>query len=416
MSSAASAAEPKLKKARVAQVSASRASSQRDARASFAGTRADSFLDIEESTHTGPKDMEELYCSNCTPLRYLQRMLDERKEGFETLLENYPRVCFYSHFSGCNTDYVALHHIGVGLRRLGHSMPVPEHVHACDISRGALTVLKEMTPGPRHVFRDMHARLPASVRDAVATVWHRPVGAAAGDPDLPERFEGVDCIHRRYFLQEFDVHSTAYCVKHDAQCAVYPQADSLAPGSIVLASAGVICKDWSSYGSRRGLAGESGREFSCWKWEAATLSHPLLVIECSPNLTLECISQGLEQYQWQSVVLQPQWFGVPVARERRFSIGVLQGFALTPPLPQAFPLMCLKLDSEYVPLGVGEVVPMICVFSLESPSLLVRHFERWSLICSEVPSCPSACNGPRKAYSKSQGSFQGGRKGPIIPL
>ena len=38
-----------------------------------------------KNAHTGPADMEEIYC---TPLRYLQRMQVERKEGFETLLVN----------------------------------------------------------------------------------------------------------------------------------------------------------------------------------------------------------------------------------------------------------------------------------------------------------------------------------------
>lgn len=51
------------------------------------------------------------------------------------------------------------------------------------------------------------------------------------------------------------------------------------------------------------------------------MQHAVIITECAEALPLDAIKQGFnERVQWASVVLQPEMFGCPVGRRRRFCV------------------------------------------------------------------------------------------------
>lgn len=52
------------------------------------------------------------------------------------------------------------------------------------------------------------------------------------------------------------------------------------------------------------------------------MQHAVIITECAEALQLDAVKQGFsENIQWASVVLQPEMFGCPVGRRRRFCVG-----------------------------------------------------------------------------------------------
>ena len=341
----------------------------------FAGTRADSFLDQDDFQHMGPSSLEELFYS---PVRFLERLQEEDSGAPRRLVKNFGCLSFYSHYSGCNADYVALTHVRDGLKELG--MPAPDvlHLHACDIAKGPLQLLSSMSPPPKHIFMDMHDRLPRNVLKVEEIL---PAAKAAVDQrqfeEAAKKYAEIDG-KRKQFHQGLDRSAKlmGHCVLHNRKC---PAREPPPPEKwLTLSSSGVICKDWSPFGKKLGCAGPSSRELSHWRRESLFLLHPILVVECSTGLPLEVAKEGLDDaYAWTELVLQPTWFGCPISRERKFFVGLLRGkVSLAKELSTQAVVTCFGRSSTFRRLQRG--------LAWQSRTLRPESHQNWELSHANV--------------------------------
>ena len=69
---------------------------------------------------------------------------------------------------------------------------------------------------------------------------------------------------------------------------------------------------------KRGLGGPSARGYSLWARECRAMRPTFIFTECSEFLPLGEVEDrvGRDLYNWYSVVVTPEHFGMPVARRR----------------------------------------------------------------------------------------------------
>ena len=89
--------------------------------------------------------------------------------------------------------------------------------------------------------------------------------------------------------------------------------------------AGSTCVDWSSMGRRAGLSGRSNLAFIIWLNEVVHREPAILIHECTPQFPPALLRARLPSpYMVMSVVIGPDHFGVPVTRDRIFTIAIHQ--------------------------------------------------------------------------------------------
>ena len=267
----------------------------------------------------GPQNAEELVLS---PLDFVTTLCEKEEAAFQQFVNNMQNLGFHSHFSGCNFDYMATMFIREALLHLGMSIPLPTYLHACDVGSAQLRCLASLSPekgGAQHIFRNMWTRLPAGVQEEC--LKHEPLPMTRkDDPDLAEiMYMRISQTLEGYFKDSFDLSAKAKCYRHGGLCPVYAPVD---PGLMVLHSSGLICKDHSSFGTMLRLSGPSTKLFSLWKWEQNEMNWTFYVVECARALSGSVITAGFRNaIVWVSICLQPEWFGAPIGRRRRFTIG-----------------------------------------------------------------------------------------------
>lgn len=289
--------------------------------------------------HDGPSDVEGLLRS---PLHFCQRLRDLDSVAYNTLVRNIKRCAFHSHYSGCGFDFASLKFIAESLVLLGEqNISTPTFVHACDIGKAQQRALLgiPLPEGPQCVFDDMEDRLPRNLVRRCQVLEPTQSMRSQRKQESVRAYEEISNLQKDYFDHSFDAGVLSPCLRHERLCPVFPEVPE---GSLLVHSAGIVCKDFSTFGARQQLGGRSAKLFSMWKWECNAIQFPVVICECAPALTMDEIAKGFsENYIWHSVVLSPELFGFPAARKRRFTIGIDSSrFSLMKPISEQA-LICM---------------------------------------------------------------------------
>ena len=191
-------------------------------------------------------------------------------------------------------------------------------------------LLAEMPPsGPCHVFGDIFECVPASARcklEKSKRAMERKFNktAAEGKPpqqivrDLGESFcADLDTIIKSVRLcpgrQQF-------CYRCQKNCPVAWPHGKRSAGQRALAIAGVTCVDYSSFGKRRAMTGDSMLCQAAWVMQMMADQPDLIIVECVVMFMLRTLKVLEDMYEVASLPFSPVDLGVPSSRPRRYTL------------------------------------------------------------------------------------------------
>jgi hypothetical protein len=214
------------------------------------------------------------------PDSLLQDLLSSSRgeERLTQLLMNFQNVIILdTHFSGIDAPAQSLTHLLASLRKAGHDTGRGFcNRSACDINAKRRLLLRQLgKSSPDHVFCNLLDRLPDVAR---------------------VELEKQDSISGMVSILEASFHSGAFgdnlhanCESHGKQCACYatggPPNDSLQ-----LVVAGVVCRDFSNMGLKRGLQGPNAASLLVWCYERRRRLEDIILIENVPQFADEGLS------------------------------------------------------------------------------------------------------------------------------
>jgi hypothetical protein len=103
-------------------------------------------------------------------------------------------------------------------------------------------------------------------------------------------------------------------------CAVHPPADVRANRRYINVS-GNTCVPWSMLGSKFGWLHECTIVMLAWLWSLVKALPECIIEECTPRFDWEAFQDLLSKwYVVQSLVYSPCQMGIPVKRQRRYTI------------------------------------------------------------------------------------------------
>ena len=191
-------------------------------------------------------------------------------------------------------------------------------------------LLAEMPPsGPCHVFGDIFECVPASARcklEKSKRAMERKFNktAAEGKPpqqivrDLGESFCAdlgtiIKSVHLCPGRQQF-------CYRCQKNCPVAWPHGKRSAGQRALAIAGVTCVDYSSFGKRRAMTGDSILCQAAWVMQMMADQPDLIIVECVVMFMLRTLKVLEDMYEIASLPFSPVDLGVPSSRPRRYTL------------------------------------------------------------------------------------------------
>eukprot|EP00971_Amphidinium_carterae_P342037 6481169-Amphidinium_carterae.2 len=301
------------------------------------GGRAQHHEPIEVAV--GPSTYEEMHA-------WAQHLLD--KLPMERVMRNtQPGVVFTTHYSGMGSAEIAagvVHSYLEQSRSTLSSEPCFEMFSACDNDNACQAVLGKHSVSwschlrapfkPQHVFADLSHVLPAEmIRQwlAVLTVCRNDVSAESTTATRHALVEQAgmafleDSLAELGELKKGATLSDLPCVTHGQNCSCFPKLQ----GRLHVEVAGSTCVGFSTMGKQWQWLHESVVPFLCWIFKVWMLKPRIVVHECVLGFQESVLAQALNftgdpQYHVQSVVFSPHEMGIPVHRNRRYTLCTLR--------------------------------------------------------------------------------------------
>lgn len=297
---------------------------------------------IETSTELGPKDCEELYL---WPEQFSRRLRSVLPSAVvDNALATIQGVRVTTHFSGVGTPELALRMLELSLQKCGvwpSGRQVSFH-SACDSDRRCQQVLQahDIHSRPLHLFTDVLQAVPEEVVHALQTKLRslqeafQSCRAARPEERNNKRVE-LEKEMRTYamdLLGQASFKTDMQCLIHGASCAHFP-----AKGGIHVEVAGSPCVPFvkgGAYGTSMSWLHDVTVPFYVWIHAVKRASPALVVHECVPGFDVQHLEHALNHpvpcYVVQSLVWSPEDEGIPVRRERRYTLCIRMDLA--PPL------------------------------------------------------------------------------------
>ncbi|CAE7670310.1 unnamed protein product [Symbiodinium sp. CCMP2592] len=126
--------------------------------------------------------------------------------------------------------------------------------------------------------------------------------------------------------------ATSFCLVHNKECPIPDTRTYEDRGMLTMAIAGISCPmlslDWSCMGSKHGLVGKGNQANIMWVRERFAKQETVIFMECTSLFDeSEAVTNMLSSiYDFQSIIVGPDDFGLPCTRQRKFSVGVLRSW------------------------------------------------------------------------------------------
>ncbi|CAE7564829.1 unnamed protein product [Symbiodinium necroappetens] len=126
--------------------------------------------------------------------------------------------------------------------------------------------------------------------------------------------------------------ATSFCLVHDKVCPIPDTRTYEDQGMLTIAIAGISCPmlslDWSCMGSKHGLVGKGNQANIMWVRERCAKQEKVIIMECTSLFDeSEAATKMLSSlYDFQSIIVGPDDFGLPCTRQRKFSVGILRSW------------------------------------------------------------------------------------------
>jgi hypothetical protein len=211
----------------------------------------------------------------------------------------------------------------VQIWRSSDSGRVQRKVALCTAGRG---------PTPEHVFSDIVEYIPKSTLACVKeTLQAYQVQVDAMVNDGCEQRTAVESLHHDMMVSvckvmkksQFNLEATAWCCRCDKHCAVHPPAFE-SRGRTTMAISGTPCVSWSSMGKQHGWMATSLLPFVAWAFTVRAWRPSIIIHECTPtfddSIFTLIFNDDVDEYDIQSFVFSPEDIGVPLMRNRRWTI------------------------------------------------------------------------------------------------
>ena len=252
----------------------------------------------------------------------------ERRARLQALVAN--GLCLHTQYSGKGTAETCLAHLRQALLDAGVlAESVPWYTaSAFDSKDFACKVLQSHSPEsrPRCIFGAMEECLSPEVRTELDRMCPAKSQSAV---QRQHAYDAMNELLKNDLARAFPAQHTAACRMHPGKlhgCAVWPEPSS--KGELCMFVAGQTCKDVSRRGSRQGFAGPNTRSYVVWLG---------MVRHRQPDMFLHeitCSSEAAERLEKDlgdlydiltCACVSPHHLGVPVQRQRQYSVGVLRG-------------------------------------------------------------------------------------------
>ena len=281
---------------------------------------AESPVDVEHLEFR-PADLSELPVLYATQHRFLwphriwERLTPERKDRLIRILRH---LIGRSYFTGVGGFEVLLYVIVTAVNEyLTDKIPLIEVTNATEMQSNRQLVLKAMDHGPHCIHGAIEERLPIKVWMEIKQIQD---GIKAGTHDAARRlaYQKIDSLLSDCYNLHWDRCINGPCIVHGASCPVIANAEKVKDKLVVVGS-GVVCKDASPMGLRKGDAGPAMVGQSIWAREM-TLTRPAITFtECVQDWEPKVAAAALPSHRAYTCLLHPHILGDRYMRTRRMT-------------------------------------------------------------------------------------------------
>ena len=283
-------------------------------------------------------------------------------EILESNVRNHGQIYMTSHFSGVGTAEMALAMIQSFFRRSGiwpgessqssdsdAPAPTPVVFHSsCDSDKICQDVLKAHHSVSRcqHLFGDVCSAAPGHVvkllEDKLRSLQSKFLAQSfsSNEDKIQERVALEKRMHAFAvkLLDSEPMNNACHCLVHGRQCNLFPTAESTDHRMLFhIEVAGSPCIAFvrgGAYGTALRWLHEVTVPFYIWLFSVKKAKPAMIVHECVPGFDVNVVDAGLNSqglcYHVQSLVFSPEEEGVPIKRQRRYTLGLRSD--LCPPL------------------------------------------------------------------------------------
>lgn len=257
-------------------------------------------------------------------------------------------------YSGLGTAECALSMVVEEFARQNPGMPCNVVFYsACDVAPEARQCLLAhgRQSRPRHVFGDLLDRLYPTDKEELDIIvdqcirgWHRYLeGAQEGQRPKAEIMAEKKRLGSEMrglllaFLSEVEFRPDSFCYVHEQRCPLDPKDDWWLKDWFHIEVAGNTCTPWSTIGQLGGWLSPCTLPVAVWATHQRFLGTNAVVNECTPlweavvlnkevftNVSAEIPKsnryKGSSRYYFQSLCFNSTDMGIPVSRERRWSL------------------------------------------------------------------------------------------------
>ena len=261
----------------------------------------------DDLTNAQLNDHEKAVCTTLRdcfdwPGQMMDVLLDRCPEGvLQRLGYRLQSLTYSTSFSGIDSPGVALAQIEACLSdRLGKHLDGATHVRAFECNSECIAELKMHPHCPAHIYTDIFDVFSPNIREKIELV------EKSNMPMTLEAF--LPLIHNP---NSVNLECGVRCVWH--------KGCSVSHGDIEIA--GTPCVDWSPRGNRGKDGGTSMKLYAAWAAMCLKQDIPIIVHENSHMLDPSFNEKVFgHKYLVESMKLEPQSFGWPTARPRRWTV------------------------------------------------------------------------------------------------